>query len=129
VAVRFEQPEVDVVLDADDGAVFVLAKNLLENAIEFSPAGGVVTLRLEPDRLIVDDEGPGVRETDRMRVFERFWRAAEQRRAGSGLGLALCAEIANGHGWRIECVAAPSGGARFVVSWAHPAVAVVPARA
>jgi signal transduction histidine kinase len=129
VAIRFEQPEADVVLHADEGAVFVLAKNLLENAIEFSPAGGVVTLGLEPDRFIVDDEGPGVPQADRTRVFERFWRAAEQRRAGSGLGLALCAEIAKGHGWRIECVAAPSGGARFVVSWAHPAVAVVPARA
>jgi len=117
VAVRFEQPQADVVLDADEGAVFVLAKNLLENAIEFSPAGGVVSLRLDADGFTVDDEGPGVREADRARVFERFWRAADQRRDGSGLGLALCSEIARGHGWRIGCTAAPSGGARFVVSW------------
>ena len=99
----------------------MLAKNLLENAIEFSPAGGVVSLKLDLDEFTVDDEGPGVREADRARVFERFWRAAEQHRDGAGLGLALCSEIAKGHGWRIACVAAPSGGARFVVSWGRPA--------
>lgn len=123
VAMRFEQPAEDVVRDADEGAVFVLAKNLLENAIEFSPAGGVVSLKLDPGGFTVDDEGPGVREADRERVFERFWRAADQRRAGAGLGLALCGEIAKGHGWRIACVAAPSGGARFVVSWDRPPAA------
>lgn len=121
VAVRLEQPNADVVRDADAGAVFVLAKNLLENAIEFSPAGGVVSLTLEPDRFMVDDEGPGVREADRERVFERFWRAPAQHRTGAGLGLALCSEIAKAHGWRITCVAAPAGGARFVVSWGHQA--------
>ncbi|MCA3179501.1 MAG: ATP-binding protein [Burkholderiaceae bacterium] len=120
VAIRFEQPSADVVLDADEGAVFVLAKNLLENAIEFSPAGGVVSLKLDLDGFAVDDEGPGVREADRERVFERFWRAPEQERDGAGLGLALCSEIAKGHGWHIACVAAPSGGARFVVSWGRP---------
>jgi len=121
VAMRFEQPHVDVVRDADEGAVFVLAKNLLENAIEFTPAGGVVSLKLDLDGFTVDDDGPGVREADRERVFERFWRAAEQHRTGAGLGLALCSEIAKGHGWLIACDAAPSGGARFVVSWRQPA--------
>lgn len=120
VAIRFEQPAGDVVRDADEGAVFVLAKNLLENAIEFSPAGAVVSIGLDPDGFTVDDEGPGVRDADRERVFERFWRAADQRRSGAGLGLALCREIAKAHGWRIACVAAPSGGARFLVSWDRP---------
>ena len=123
VALRFEQPAEDVVRHADEGAVFVLAKNLLENAIEFSPAGGLVSLKLDPGGFTVDDEGPGVPAADRERVFERFWRAADQRRAGAGLGLALCSEIAKGHGWRIACVAAPSGGARFVVSWDRPPAA------
>jgi signal transduction histidine kinase len=121
VAMRFEHPAVDVVRDADEGAVFVLAKNLLENAIEFSPAGGVVSLTLDLHGFTVDDDGPGVGEADRERVFERFWRAAGQERAGAGLGLALCSEIAKGHGWRIACVEAPSGGARFVVDWSRPA--------
>jgi signal transduction histidine kinase len=65
----------------------------------------------------VDDQGPGVPEADREHVFERFWRAPGQRRAGAGLGLALCREIAKGQGWRVACTVAPGGGARFVVTW------------
>ena len=122
IVLRFEQPDGTVIREADEGAVLALVRNLLENAIEFSPPGGIVSLTLGADRFTVDDEGPGVPEADRSRVFERFWRAPDQRRGGSGLGLALCSEIARGHGWHIGCVAAPGGGARFVVSWSGPGV-------
>jgi signal transduction histidine kinase len=117
VTLRFDRPAADVVRDADEGAVFVLAKNLLENAIEFSPAGGTVSLSMDVGGFTVDDQGPGVPEADREHVFERFWRAPGQRRAGAGLGLALCREIAKGQGWRVACTVAPGGGARFVVTW------------
>ncbi|MFO0448563.1 MAG: sensor histidine kinase, partial [Pseudomonadota bacterium] len=117
VAVRYEHPAQPVMVDADEGALFVLTKNLLENAIEFSPEGGVVSLTLDLDGYRVDDEGPGVPPEQRQLVFERFWRQPGQTRAGAGLGLALGAEICRAHGWTLSCDGAPSGGARFEVRW------------
>ncbi|MBW8849028.1 MAG: HAMP domain-containing protein [Burkholderiales bacterium] len=87
---------------ADRGALFTLLKNLLENAIQHSPAGGVVALTVRRGGFCVRDEGPGVKDEHLARIFERFWRAPDNRGEGAGLGLAICAEIATAHGWRIE---------------------------
>lgn len=101
-------------VEADAAALFVLAKNLLENALNHSPPGSVIHVRVDAAGFSVRDEGPGVAEADRPRLFQRFWRA--QRDAhGAGLGLAICQEICAAHGWRIAL--APTGeGACFVVS-------------
>ena len=87
---------------ADRGALFTLLKNLLENAIQHSPAGGVVALTVRRGGFCVSDEGPGVAAEHLARIFERFWRAPGHRGEGAGLGLAICAEIATAHDWRIE---------------------------
>ncbi|MFG6459206.1 sensor histidine kinase [Roseateles sp. BYS96W] len=87
--------------NADRSALFTLLKNLLENAIQHSPAGGVVALTVRPDGFGVSDEGPGVRPEHLSRLFDRFWRAPGGGSDGAGLGLAICAEIATAHGWRI----------------------------
>ena len=107
----------EVQIEADSGALFVLLKNLVENAIDFSPPGSDVTVRLEDQGLSVDDHGPGVPAEHRTQVFERFWRAPGQARPGSGLGLALVQEIAVAHGWAVSCHEAPGGGASFSVRW------------
>lgn len=113
-------------LEADAGALFVLLKNLLENAVSHSPGGGVVTLRLGLDGFSVADQGPGVAAADRARVFQRFWRA-DPGGGGAGLGLAICREIALAHGWCLGLADAP-GGACFVVRFAVAApVATAPA--
>lgn len=104
-------------IEADSGALFVLLKNLVENAIDFSPPGSDVIVRLEDQGLSVDDHGPGVPAEHRMQVFERFWRAPGQARPGSGLGLALVQEIAVAQGWAVSCHEAPGGGASFNVRW------------
>ena len=87
---------------ADRGALFTLLKNLLENAIQHSPPGGVVTLGVSPDGFSVLDRGKGVAEEDLPRLFERFWRGVDRREQGAGLGLAICIEIAAAHGWRLS---------------------------
>ncbi|MDT8913234.1 HAMP domain-containing sensor histidine kinase [Amycolatopsis sp. PS_44_ISF1] len=90
--------------------------NLLDNAAKFSPAGGTVAVELTGRRLTVRDEGPGVAEADRARVFDRFYRAPAMRGVpGSGLGLAIVAQVARAHGARAEVGSAPGGGAEFVV--------------
>ncbi len=97
-----------------------IMSNLFENADRYG--GGVTYLGLARSddrfRITVDDEGPGITEPDRDRIFERFWRgAAARQRAGSGtgLGLSLVSEHARLLGGSIRLETAPSGGARFMV--------------
>jgi two-component system sensor histidine kinase TctE len=81
-----------------------LARNLLDNAINYTPEHGHVTLRLMIDRfsgilvLIVEDSGPGIPESERELVFQPFYRALGTNVDGSGLGLAIVQEIAQQHG-------------------------------
>jgi len=81
-----------------------LVRNLLDNAINYTPEQGQVTLRLMVDRfsgilvLIVEDSGPGIPESERELVFQPFYRALGTNVDGSGLGLAIVLEIAQQHG-------------------------------
>ncbi|HQZ32821.1 MAG TPA: HAMP domain-containing sensor histidine kinase [Ilumatobacteraceae bacterium] len=96
--------------------------NLVENADRY--AGGVVQVAVSLDAnvltVMVDDEGPGVPESERLAIFGRFNRGSmaqpEDKPKGTGLGLALVDEHVRMHGGRIEVVDAPSGGARFIVT-------------
>ena len=117
ITLHLQEPEGAVQVEADAGAMFVLLKNLVENAIDFSPAGSVVEVRLSSAGISVDDCGPGVPVEHRLQIFERFWRAPGQTRTGSGLGLALVQEIAQAHGWAVSCGPASGGGASFSVRW------------
>lgn len=117
VTLQLEEPEALVEIEADAGALFALLKNLVENAIDFSPAGSAVKVTLCDTGLCVDDQGPGVPPEQKARVFERFWRAPGQTRPGSGLGLALVHEIAVAHGWTVACGESGSGGASFSLRW------------
>lgn len=109
-----------VEVPCDQGELFVLLKNLVENAIDFSPDGSTICIEVCADRFSVEDQGAGVPEEEREKVFERFWRGARSERPGSGLGLAICLEVALAHGWRIGCTRGKSGGARFEVALAAP---------
>ena len=80
-----------------------MVRNLLDNAIAYTPENGQVTLRLLTDRfsgvrvLLVEDSGPGIPESERELVFQPFYRALGTNVDGSGLGLAIVLEIANQH--------------------------------
>lgn len=117
ITLHLQEPAGAVEIDADAGALFILVKNLVENALDFSPPGSEVRVVLDDTGLRVDDHGPGVPAEHRTQVFERFWRAPGQTRPGSGLGLALVADIAAAHGWAVTCEEATGGGASFKVRW------------
>ncbi|WP_312317393.1 ATP-binding protein [Stenotrophomonas sp.] len=107
-------------VEADASAVFVLVKNLLENAIHHSPRGSTVHIQVNHLGFSVRDAGPGVDAAHRPLLFKRFWRGAPKESEGAGLGLAICMEICLSHGW--EIVLTPpdqDAGACFVVSIAR----------
>ncbi len=85
----------------DRSALFVLLKNLVENAIGFAPAGSEVLVEIDAAGLRVRDQGPGIAAAHLPQLFERFWRAPARRDVGAGLGLAICHEVAQAHGWRL----------------------------
>lgn len=90
--------------------------NLIANALEVSPPGGTVTLRVVPASdhvlLAVADEGPGMSPEERARAFDRFWRSsrAHAQRTGAGLGLAIVKQLLTTDGADIELAEAASGG-------------------
>lgn len=105
-------------LQADRGALFMLLKNLLENAVQHSPVGGVVAVTADTDHLSIRDEGPGIATDDLPNLFTRFWRGPMRRNEGAGLGLSICKEIAAAHRW--ELTARSTGrGAEFVLSFSE----------
>ena len=93
---------------------------LLDNALKYSPSGGSVTVEVAGEgrrvRLTVDDSGPGIPESERGRVFDRFHRATDQP-GGTGLGLAIADAIVHATGGRWHIGTSPAGGASVGVSW------------
>ncbi|MDD5240966.1 MAG: sensor histidine kinase N-terminal domain-containing protein [Sulfuricella sp.] len=83
-------------------AIKEMIGNLLDNAIRYTPEGGTVTLRVDYENggsvLRVEDNGPGITEEHRERVFERFYRILGSGQQGSGLGLPIVREVAKLHG-------------------------------
>lgn len=97
-----------------------LLSNLLVNALQFTPAGGMVQLAVEQRghhiAVVVEDTGPGIPPEQRQQVFERFWQA-DAARSGphSGLGLAIARSIALAHAGTLEAQAASGGGCRMLL--------------
>jgi two-component system, OmpR family, sensor histidine kinase TctE len=96
-----------------------LVANLVDNAIRYTPRGGVVTAAIEgaAERvtLRIEDNGPGIPPEQRERVFERFYRLHDDGSGGSGLGLPIVREIAAASRARVE-LSAPPRGSGLVVS-------------
>jgi len=114
-----ETVPVPVIGDAD--RLHQIAVNLIANAVKFTPAGGTVTVRTSRGdgeaTLEVADTGPGIPPDDLPHVFERFWRGANGAKApGSGIGLAVVAELTAAHHGTVAVANQPGGGTRFVVS-------------
>jgi two-component system, OmpR family, sensor kinase len=106
-------------------ALATLLRNLVDNAVRYTPAGGRVDVSVErssqtPARAVlrVADNGPGIALQERDRVFDRFYRRAGNREPGSGLGLAIVKAIAVAHGATVELGDGPQGqGLAVMVSF------------
>src|SRR5205814_582135 len=96
-------------------ALRTLLRNLVDNAVRYTPAGGRVDVAVEEAndtrgaRLTVSDDGAGIPPAERERVFDRFYRRAGTAPAGSGLGLSIVKTIAESHGASISLAEGPSG--------------------
>lgn len=100
--------------------------NIVDNAVKYTVSGTAIRISCEPQThgggsaeivIKVQDEGPGVPENEKERVFERFYRSggAPARRKGSGLGLAIARSNVEAHGGTVELANAPGGGALVTV--------------
>ena len=91
-----------VAVSGQSDALHILMRNLVDNAIKYTPAGGTVDVEVRADAqgavLCVEDSGPGIAPEERERVFDRFYRVAGSEAGGSGLGLAIIRAIAERHG-------------------------------
>jgi signal transduction histidine kinase len=125
VRMELAMPSACVRWTADRGALFTLLKNLLENAIQHTPAGTLVRVEVDATSLAVRDWGPGVPRDQMENVFARFWRGPHRRDQGAGLGMAICQEIARAHGWGLTASQAQPG-LRVVLSVSGAASAETP---
>jgi signal transduction histidine kinase len=123
VTVRTELQD-SIVVAVDRGALRQIMVNLLDNALKYGPAAQRVTVGValfdDVARVWVDDEGPGIPEADRERVFESFFRLrrnVEATTTGSGIGLAVVRELSRLHGGDARVETAPGGGARVVAEF------------
>ncbi|MGH8778037.1 sensor histidine kinase [Paraburkholderia sp.] len=101
VKLMLEVPVTPSPIWADRGALFILLKNLVENAINVSPPNSVVWLIVDDVSIEVRDEGPGIKQEHIPFLFKRYWRAPDATHDGAGLGLAICKEIAIAHEWKL----------------------------
>jgi signal transduction histidine kinase len=115
------EPNVRVLGDRD--ALRTLVRNLVDNAVRYTPAAGRVQVRTAKTPqgavLEVTDSGPGIAAEDRERVFDRFYRRASAPDGGSGLGLAIVKAIADRHGARVTLADVPGGGLQVTVDFAQ----------
>jgi signal transduction histidine kinase len=114
VALRADSTEIL----CDRQRVFQVVANLVDNAVKFTPPGGRIRIATETlsdtFQVSVSDTGPGLRESEMERVFERYWRGRSGgTQSGSGLGLYIARGIVQAHGGRIWAQNEAGGGTRF----------------
>ena len=108
-------------VQADERWLHQVITNLLTNALKFTPAGGQVSIRTSQrgaDAVLqVSDTGVGIPAEDLPHVFDRFWRGQSAASiSGSGIGLAIAAELTQAHGGALTARSEPGQGAEFTLT-------------
>jgi two-component system OmpR family sensor kinase len=112
-------------IDGDPDSLAILLRNLVDNAVKYTPPGGRVlvqtALAQDGPSLSVDDSGPGIAQDQRERMFERFARGAHPHATGSGLGLSIARAIATRHRARLSLGhSGPLGGLQAMLVFPAP---------
>jgi signal transduction histidine kinase len=116
VALQFHAPQ-DVWVYARTELAGIAIGNLLRNACQYTEKG-TVQVWLTLDNLTIEDNGPGIPENVRTRLFDRFVRGHDNQHVGSGLGLAIVKRVIDHMGWDIRYETPAGGGSRFIVNFA-----------
>jgi two-component system sensor histidine kinase BaeS len=113
----YSSPPQGVCLQGDEQRLRQLLRNLLDNSVRYTDAGGKIIVMLEKDRqqarLTISDSTPGASRDECERLFDRLYRLEGSRNrnsGGSGLGLAICRNIVEAHGGQISAQPGPDGG-------------------
>ncbi len=117
LTLRVDAPASEVYARFDYERVVQVLSNLLRNAVQYSPAGGTITVSVERHergcRISVSDTGRGIQAADLERIFDRFEQAGNADRRGLGLGLYISKAIVDAHGGRIGAFSEPGRGTTF----------------
>lgn len=120
--------EVDFDVDLDEieftgyeGLLQHVWSNLIDNAIKFSPHGGLIRMRMlrEDGHILftIDNEGPSIPDADKARIFNKFYQGDSSHESeGNGLGLSLVRKIVTMHGGEVRVEDPVNGGCRFAVT-------------
>ncbi len=112
---RTSIPDDPVCVVGDPDVIEIATRNLVENAIEHTGEGALIEVRLnQAGKLEVADNGPGIADAIRDKIFTPFWRGSTSGQ-GAGLGLAIVQRIADLYGAELSVANAPAGGARFTL--------------
>ena len=117
IELRFNIHATQVARSGQPLLLSLLVRNLLDNAVRYSPRGSVVDVTLDAQSFTVRDNGPGISPDALARIGERFYRPPGQEQTGSGLGLSIVKRIATLHGMRVTLANAREGGFEVTVSW------------
>jgi two-component system sensor histidine kinase TctE len=120
-------PEAPVQITGDERLLAEALSNLIDNALRYGNASGRVSIIVEggsQPKLAVQDDGPGIPDEERVRIFERFYRLEGAAGDGCGLGLSIVDEIARLHSSSVEVTAgSDGGGSRFTIAFSPSATA------
>ena len=121
--ISYVGPDSPLLVEGDGLRLFQVLNNLVQNAIKYSPAGGIVHVQVERQdatvRVAISDEGIGIPQAELPQLFQRFYRASnveEDKITGFGVGLYLVKEIVTLHGGSIDVVSEEGRGSTFIIT-------------
>ncbi|MFV9615045.1 MAG: ATP-binding protein [Gammaproteobacteria bacterium] len=121
IDISFKQTQLNLI-NGHESSLRLLIRNLLTNAIAYTPPGGNVSISLEKQKqqtmLIFEDSGPGISEKDRKRVMQRFYRAENHQETGCGIGLSIVDRVVQIHQGSLQLCQADSGqGLKVIIKF------------